>query len=102
MKVKLSNILRIDGTIDYKGIDLKKITPNSQHYKQDSSFCILEIDDVVDIQSNSEIAILTESEYETLKLELKAEMENLPNPLKDVETLKLLVAELGLQIGGTL
>lgn len=105
--IKISNLQDMFNQVDYKGLDLNKFIAGSQVYMPDLSQCLIATAEV-DIPSHSDILELTENEYHFERQVIIEIINSLPKPKTleeanaEIETLKMMVAELGLQIGGGL
>lgn len=65
MKIRINNLYEngLDGRPDYKGLDLSKIQPGSQVYKDNSA--VFEYNG--DIPEHADLLVITEKEYSDLR-----------------------------------
>lgn len=105
--VKVTNILELDGTVNYKGLDISKFIPGSQVYPDPIEFCLV-ITTQESLPTHADIVELSEAEY---LYEKQAVLDSLPKPfdaqgeVSKLQTenaeLKQAVAELTLMLATT-
>ncbi|MGX2959373.1 hypothetical protein JNUCC23_08900 [Peribacillus sp. JNUCC 23] len=89
MIIRISNILRNDGSIDYKGLNTTNFVRGSQVYILDEAICAVNYDG--DIIENNDIVVIDQMEYDALKAKDTAEKEN--NELPETELQKIKVKQ---------
>lgn len=103
MFLRVNNIINSKTSeIDYKGLDINLFKPGTQRYDlRGAGYCIIETQETV--TGTNEVEIINEIEYEAIAAGL--DIVNKPKPTPEqlqIETLQLMVAELGLMVGGGL
>lgn len=98
----ITSILKPDGYIDYKGLDISKFIPGSQFYDYAATKCVVATTE--DYQGeHPDIAELTEAEYKAKVEELKAtypEPEPQPDPAAMQAQLDALTIAMAAMLGG--
>jgi hypothetical protein len=96
--LKISNIVKQSGEIDYKGLNIDLFVGGKQLYPHDLGFCVVETTQS-NIPLHSDILEITSEEYEVIKSDIKANTPKDPMQLR-LETLEATIDDIILNGGG--